>query len=209
MLLLQISAGQGPEECCLAVAKVLDHLAQAAVAAGLQVDILERENGERAGTLRSALISLDGEPAAGFARSWLGSIQWNCASPYRPRHPRKNWFVGIAQCAAPAPALGDEIRFETCRASGPGGQHVNKTESAIRATHIASGISVRVQTERSQHANKRLALALIAHRLAYLHAEMSAAQRAQRRQLHLELERGNPVRIYKGEHFELLQRSVG
>lgn len=168
---------------------------------GLNVDILEQETGEHAGTLRSALVSLDGENATGFARGWEGSIRWICASPYRPKHLRKNWFIGVAQCEAPSPTLGDEIRFETCRASGPGGQHVNKTESAIRATHVATGISVRVQTERSQHANKRLALALVAHRLANREAEMNASQRSQRRQLHLEVERGNPVRTFKGERF--------
>ena len=59
-----------------------------------------------------------------------------------------------------------DIRYEAVRASGPGGQHVNKTDSAVRATHLPSGLSVKVQTERSQHANKRLARALLAHKLA-------------------------------------------
>nr|WP_205990965.1 MULTISPECIES: peptide chain release factor-like protein [unclassified Pseudoalteromonas] len=54
-----------------------------------------------------------------------------------------------------------EIRFQQCRASGAGGQHVNTTDSAVRATHVATGIAVRVESERSQHANKRLARVLL------------------------------------------------
>ncbi|GAB7129020.1 peptide chain release factor H [Silvimonas sp. JCM 19000] len=201
MLLLQLSAAQGPAECELAVVHVLAALTAQANAIDVQIDVLERTPGRTAGTLSSALLSLEGSAAEALAQSWIGSIRWTCPSPYRPGHARKNWFIGIARCAAPPAALGHEIRFETCRAAGPGGQHVNKTESAIRATHIASGISVRVQTERSQHANKRLALALIAHRLAERAEAADAALRAQRRQMHLALERGNPVRSFKGERF--------
>ncbi len=94
-----------------------------------------------------------------------------------------------------------DIRFETLKSSGPGGQHVNKTESAIRATHIASGISVKVQTERSQHANKRLAYLLIAHRLEQLEQQHLDEQRAERRMFHHQIVRGSPVRVFKGESF--------
>ena len=71
--------------------------------------------------------------------------------------------------------LSGEIRFETLRSSGPGGQHVNKTDSAVRAIHTASGISVKVQLERSQHANKRLARLLIAWKLEQQRQNESAA----------------------------------
>jgi peptide chain release factor len=81
---------------------------------------------------------------------------------------------------------------------------VNKTESAVRAIHLATGISVKVQTERSQHANKRLAVLLLAHKLANHDAELNAARRAQRRTLHHQVERGNPSRVFKGERFELV-----
>ena len=70
----------------------------------------------------------------------------------------------------------------------------------MRATHVATGISVKVQTERSQHANKRLAVLLIAHRLAS--HEQARAQRARRRQFHHEVERGSPKRVFKGAAFE-------
>ena len=201
MVLLQLSSAQGPAECELAVAKALDRLQRESADAGVQLELLEQEDGEYAGTLRSALISLDGDAEETVARAWEGTIQWTCPSPYRPRHARKNWFFGVARCAAPSETLPGEIRFETTRSSGPGGQHVNKTESAVRATHIATGISVKVQSERSQHANKRLAVLLLAHKLAEHEAAADAAQRAQRRALHLQVERGNPRRVFKGEGF--------
>jgi len=202
MVLLQLSSAQGPAECELAVVKALARLQREAAAAGVQLELLEQEDGERAGTLRSALISLEGDSENAVARAWEGTIQWTCPSPYRPRHARKNWFFGVARCAAPSATLPSEIHFETTRSSGPGGQHVNKTESAVRATHIATGISVKVQTERSQHANKRLAVLLLAHKLADRDAAADAAQRAQRRALHHQVERGNPHRAFKGERFE-------
>ncbi len=94
------------------------------------------------------------------------------------------------------------IRYEACRASGPGGQHVNKTDSAIRATHIASGISVKVQTERSQYANKKLANLLIAQKLAALDAQQARQQRGQRRLAHYDLERGAAQMVFKGLNFK-------
>ncbi|AZU59570.1 peptide chain release factor H [Ralstonia pseudosolanacearum] len=202
MILLQFSSAQGPAECELAVLKGLACLQRESALAGMRVEVLEQEDGEHPGTLRSALVSLEGDAEAAVAQRWEGTIQWTCPSPYRPRYARKNWFFGVARCAAPAATLPSEIRFETARASGPGGQHVNKTESAVRAIHVATGISVKVQTERSQHANKRLAVLLLAHKLASHDAAASAAQRAHRRTLHHQVARGNPRRVFKGERFE-------
>lgn len=204
MVLLQLSAAHGPDECCLAVAKALGFLLREARAGGVNADVLESEGGSRGGTFRSVLLSLDGAGADALAAAWAGSIQWTCASPYRPGHPRKNWFIGASRCEAPPAALAGDIRFEATRSSGPGGQHVNKTESAVRATHVATGITVKVQTERSQHANKRIAVLLIAHRLAHREQDARAVQRAQRRQLHHEVERGSPRRVFKGEAFTLV-----
>jgi len=201
MALLQISSAQGPLECQLAVAKALRRLQEEAAAAGLTVTVLELVDGDRAGTLRSVFLELDGEQAHMLATRWVGTLQWVCASPFRPRHARKNWFIGVESCA-PMPPPGDsEVRFEAIRARGPGGQHVNKTSSAIRATHLASGISVRVESERSQHANKRMALQLLAWRLQQQAEEHAARQRHDRRMQHHAVERGNPTRVFRGEAF--------
>ena len=114
---------------------------------------------------------------------------------------RKNWFFGGARFAAPPAHLESQIRFETLRSSGPGGQHVNTTDSAVRATHVASGISVKVQSERSQHANKRLALLLIARRLVEQAEQAKEGLRAERRLFHHQVQRGNPRRTFRGVGF--------
>lgn len=202
MILLQLSASQGLDECALAVAKALRRLLQEAEQYQVDIEEIERVAGARAGTLNSVLLALDGEQALILAQRWVGSIQWICPSPYRPKHARKNWFIGGQLCAEPNAVTLGEIRYEACRASGPGGQHVNKTDSAIRATHSASGISVKVQSERSQHANKRLATLLIANKLAEQTQLALQQNRAQRRLQHHTVERGNPVRVFKGDGFE-------
>jgi peptide chain release factor len=207
MMLLQLTANTGPEECCLAVRKALVQLLSDCEAAGVRVELLARVNSEVRGNLRSVLLALEGEGAAAVARRWSGSLLWISASPYRPRHGRKNWFIGgaVFDAGDAGGAAGEfddaEVRYEAVRASGPGGQHVNKTDSAVRATHLPSGLSVKVQTERSQHANKRLARALLAHKLATLTEEAADAARRQRWRQHQGVERGNAVRTFVGERF--------
>ncbi len=202
MILLQLSAAQGPDECALAVAKALQRLLREAETLGTEVRVIEEEAGPRRGTLLSVLLALDGNSAATLAEDWSGTLQWVCASPYRPNHGRKNWYFGGARFNAPSASLEGEVRFETLRSSGPGGQHVNTTDSAVRATHVASGLSVKVQSERSQHANKRLALLLIARKLEERAEQASSELRAERRLVHHHLQRGNPRRVFRGERFE-------
>ena len=201
MLLLQLSAGQGPAECALALAKAIRIIHQEAEALDVRLQVLEEEAGEQRDTLRSVLLGLEGEQAATLAKAWSGTLQWVCASPYRIGYGRKNWFFSGSVCEWPEAVPDSQIRFETLRASGAGGQHVNTTDSAVRATHLASGLSVKVQNERSQHANKRIALLLLGRRLAELGEQASATARAERRLQHHQLKRGNPVRTFHGSGF--------
>lgn len=90
------------------------------------------------------------------------------------------------------------------RASGAGGQHINKTESAVRATHLASGISVKIQTARSQHTNKKLAVLLLQYKLAQQKQQLYAKHKAERHQHHHQIARGNPTRIFIGQDFKPL-----
>ena len=196
MLLIQISAAQGPAECELAVKYTLQRLLQDAKQHPIGLTLLDCAE-SRHGYL-SVLLQADGESVQAWANSWCGSIKWVFASKIRPAHKRKNWFVGVAQFALPEALPSDgEIVYQACRASGSGGQHVNTTDSAVHATHVATGISVKVMSERSQHANKKLARELIALKLQARADQAQADKRQQRHQQHWQLERGNPVRVFK------------
>lgn len=198
---IQISAGQGPAECAWVVAQVLKQLQQQAL--GCRFDILEAIAGEQPETLRSVLLSLSGEPAAQLAREWQGSIQWIGQSPYRPHHRRKNWFVGV-EVFQPPPENSwnpSEFKFETTRSSGPGGQNVNKVETAVRITHLPSGLSVLASEERSQFRNRQLGVARLVAQLQSLDAAAREKAKNSRWQAHHELERGNPVKVFKGKDF--------
>ncbi|MFA5950283.1 MAG: peptide chain release factor H [Hyphomicrobium sp.] len=203
---LQITAGRGPAECQLAVANLAAILEKEARNEGLACEVLDAVEGDTRGALLSALLSLEGRGARTFASRSEGSVLWICPSPLRPTHKRKNWFVGVDVLAPPdegSVALKQtDIVFEAMRASGPGGQHVNKTESAVRATHRPSGLVATAREERSQVMNKKLALA----RLAGLIAEGARAAKAgvdrDRWVQHDALERGKPVRRFAGPGFK-------
>lgn len=204
MTWLLLSSGRGPGECQVAVAGLLRVLLAEAAAAGLEARLLEAEEGPH-GPL-SALVALEGEGAAALAASWEGSVRWTCPSPLRPGWPRKTWFVGVTLLRPPAEGAAAiaprDLRIEAMRASGPGGQHVNRTESAVRVTHLPSGIAVVAREERSQHRNRALAMARLAAALAARAESAAAAAERDRWTRHDALERGNPVRCYRGPGFE-------
>ena len=202
---LHITSGRGPVECQLAVAKLADVLAKEARKAGLACDVLEVVEGRERGTALSALLSVEGASARAFAEKSRGSVLWICVSPVRPGHKRKNWFVGVEVLSPPEAGATtlrlQDITFEAMRASGPGGQHVNKTESAVRATHRPSGLVATAREERSQTMNKKLALARLAAMLAEGAAAAVADAEHDRWSQHDALERGRPVRTFEGSSF--------
>ena len=207
-ILLQITSGRGPAECCWVVARLAEEMLAEALRQGFFAAVIEEEPGPEKGTLVSALIHLDGINAERFAASHEGTIQWIGYSTFRPGHKRKNWFVGIKRISLPqSPSFCEnDIKIETLKASGPGGQHVNTTESAVRVIHIPTGITAIAGDERSQSSNRKRAL----ERLMILFARNEQLQQAkankQRWDAHNELVRGNPVRIYEGKEFKLVKK---
>ena len=200
MIKLMISDAHGSGECQLAAQHLLQRLTDSARQAGLDVQIDDIRPAPHG--LHSAIITLNGDHAHTFAQAWIGTVQWIWQSRLRPRHPRKNWFIGIFPVEDAAPPAQGELRIETCKAGGKGGQHVNKTQSAIRITDTASGISVKVQDERSQHLNKALALQRLAQKQAQQHGRMQREQARERHRSHWQINRGGAVKVFVGDAFK-------
>ena len=198
---LQITSGRGPVECCCVVALVLERILKQAQTRKLKVEIVEKEAGPANRTLLSAVIALEGAGCDTLVEEWEGTVLWIARSPYRIHHRRKNWFVGVQTflLSESREATENEIRYETLRASGPGGQHVNKTESAVRAVHIPSGISVVASDQRSQWQNKKLATERLLVKLTAWNVEQAMIQAQANWSNHNSLQRGNPVKVIQEE----------
>ncbi len=206
MILLQLSAGQGPVECSQALGLALRTIEKQCREEGIKLNVMEAIELKERDCFKSALLQLDSPKtslAKQLAQSWQGAMLWVCQSQYRPKHKRKNWYFSGQMYEINETQLDKGVTFKTCRASGAGGQHVNTTDSAVRATHTETGLSVRVESERSQHANKRLARVLLFQKLEESKLEQMTQQEKARWQQHREVERGNPVRIFKSEKFVL------
>ncbi|WP_415894159.1 peptide chain release factor H [Neptuniibacter sp. PT8_73] len=204
MILLQLSSGKGPAECGRAVFLAFTQMQKEAQSQGIAINLLQQLNYSETRSIKSILMEVKASNSVElqvFVNRWKGVMLWNSQSPFRPKHKRKNWFFSAQVYEIDQQKLNHQIEFKTCRSSGAGGQHVNKTDSAVQATHISSGISVRVESERSQHANKRLAIALIYQKLDEQQQQNASEQHKTQWQQHMELQRGNPDRVFKGEKF--------
>lgn len=200
---LQITSGRGPAECAWVVGQVHRKIIEEAQNAGLKVRLLDAMPDERPKTFKSMLLAVDGDGASGFATGWVGTVQWIGAGPFRPHHKRRNWYVKVERVVAPEhPTWCDgDIRVESMLASGPGGQHVNKNETAIRVTHVPTGLTAVAREERSQFINRKLALARLGKLLEYEAQKMMSDAQREKWSSHNTLERGNPVRVYVGALF--------
>lgn len=199
-IILHLSSGQGPKECEWVVAALANALCLEGSAAGLVCEPIEPIQGPMA----SVLLRVSGDGAEAFAAGCIGTIRWIGTSPFRPLHKRRNWFVGVqpVRTDEQSPDLREEdIRYQTFRASGPGGQHVNKTDSAVRATHLPTGLVASSQDQRSQFANKKIARLKLAMLLDDRYRTGEAGGKRALWGQNRELERGNSIRSYEGERF--------
>lgn len=196
---LQITSGYSPAECCRAVALILEKILKQAKELGLITEVLEREQGEINRTLYSATVCIEGEGYKETINEWVGTIQWISQSPYRIYHKRKNWFIAVNKLEVPDTKNINkkELEYQTLRSSGPSGQHVNKTESAVRVTHIPSGLSVTASDQRSQLQNKKLATERLIIKLAVWNTEQIMQVAQENWNNHNTLQRGNPIKIIK------------
>ena len=201
-IILHVTSGQGPDECEWVVSQLVQVFCREAAAEGLECVPLEPIDGP----VPSALLRVSGDRADGFAAARTGTVRWIGDSTFRPGHKRRNWFVGVSVIpeGGSVPDLQDkDISYQTLRASGPGGQHVNKTESAVRATHVPTGLAVVSQEQRSQQANRKVARLKLSLLLEQRRAQEQARGRQALWSQHQSLERGNEVRRYEGVGFRL------
>jgi peptide chain release factor len=203
--IIQITAGKGPAECCLAVALAQREFIKEALAHRFSYELVHRQNGPENGTLYSVTLKLKGQYTQAFLDSWCGPLLWISQSPYRTFHKRKNWFIGVhVYDVNDLPGWNEQdVSYQTMRASGPGGQNVNKVESAVRAIHTKSGLQVTASESRSQVQNKKLALQKLKE--VYEQWQVQQLQNATQSQWwqHHNLERGNPNRVYAHRTFKL------
>ena len=202
--IIQITSGRGPAECTWVVAQVLKKVLEEASELQVKATVLQREAGSENGTVETAIIQLEGKKANEFVTSWLGTIQWVGKSTFRKFHQRKNWFIGIFEIEQSSETKFHEkdVQYQAMRSSGAGGQHVNKVSSAIRATHIPTGIAVVAMDSRSQHQNKKLATERLKQKIEANNLNQFKNQEQNTWTNQMQIERGNPIRVFQGSDFK-------
>jgi peptide chain release factor 2 len=176
---------------------------------GFQTEVIEASPGEEAG-IKSATVTVQGENAYGTLKAERGVHRLVRQSPFDSAHRRHTAFAQVVV----APLLPDDVeieldesdlRVDTYRSSGAGGQHVNKTDSAVRITHLPTGIVVQCQNERSQTSNKATAMRILRSRLAELEEEKREAELAKERGAAQDIGFGSQIRSYVLHPYQLVK----
>jgi len=165
-----------------------------------QAEVLDLSPGEEAG-IKSVVIGVNGDYANGYLRSEHGVHRLVRLSPFDADHARHTSFALVevmpeAEADVDVRIEPDDLKVETFRSSGPGGQHMQKTSSAVRLTHLPSGLAVSCQSERSQHQNKEIAMKILRSRLLELELVKREKERSKLKGKHVAAGWGNQIRSY-------------
>jgi peptide chain release factor 2 len=198
--IVQINAGAGGTESCDWAEMLLRMYSRWAERAGMTVSLLDVLPGEEAG-VRNVMLQVDGPYAYGYLKAENGVHRLVRISPFDAAKRRHTSFASVFV----VPEVDDhvaidinpaDLRVDVFRASGAGGQHVNRTESAVRITHLPTGVVVSCQAERSQHKNRDKAMKVLAARLADLERRAKDKAREEIEAAKLGIAFGSQIRSY-------------
>jgi peptide chain release factor 2 len=199
-VIMSISAGAGGVDAQDWAEMLLRMYLRWAERRGFKTDILDYTEGEEAG-IKSASVEIRGADAYGFTRGEKGVHRLVRLSPFDQAHRRHTAFAQVevmpeVEEAGELEINDDDLRVDTYRSSGAGGQHVNKTSSAIRITHLPTGIVVTCQNERSQIQNRESAMKILRARLLELREREREEERARLKGERMAAEFGSQIRSY-------------
>ena len=197
---LEISAGAGGTEAQDWASMIMRMYTRWAERKGYTIDILDLSEGEEAG-IKGAVLEIKGAFAYGLLKAEAGVHRLVRISPFDAQARRHTSFASafvypVVDTEINIEVRDEDIKMDVFRASGAGGQHVNKTSSAVRLTHIPSGIVTASQQERSQHKNRATALKMLKNRLYQLEAEKQAKKKAELDATKSDVSFGSQIRSY-------------
>ena len=207
--ILSLHAGAGGTESCDWAAMLFRMYSRWADKKGFSLEVLDSLDGDEAG-IKSITFQVNGENAYGYLKSEKGVHRLVRISPFNAAGKRQTSFVSCdvmpeIEEDVDIEVKDEDIRIDTYRSSGAGGQHINKTSSAIRITHFPTGIVVQCQNERSQHMNKDKAMQMLKAKLYLLKQEENAAKAAGIRGEVTEIGWGNQIRSYVMQPYTMVK----
>ena len=206
---IEINSGAGGTESADWALMLMRMYSRWANAHGMQVDVIEETGGETAG-IKSATLQVKGTNAYGWLKTEAGVHRLVRISPFDSNARRHTsfasvWVYPVVDDAIEIEINPADVRTDTYRASGAGGQHVNKTDSAVRLTHTPTGIAVACQTERSQHQNRDRAWKMLRARLYELELQKREAARAAIEDQKTDIGWGHQIRSYVLQPYQMVK----